>query len=858
MAKSILEVVIQGVDKLSGPTRRAGESIKDFEKRTKKQSDNLKQMGMAALKATATIAALGFAAKKAFDLAKEGAAIQQTGQSFGFLMTKVGASADTLGKLRAASKGTISDMDLMSSTATLLAGAQGELGQALGDATPQLMRIAKAAQALNPALGTTTQQYNSLALGIKRGSPLILDNLGLLVSVKDANERFAASIGKTTAELTSEEQKMALLNETIRAGNVLIDQAGGTTDSATDSYDQFGAAMSNLTDVMKVQAHDGLSPLVQLFADLASALVPIAQAQLDLAKAVDDGVVSMAESNTMMLAVKMGAITLEEALEVLEKAELDAAREASGLTEKLENASGSMHSFQSVTFTSKRPVAELAEVTGWLRINMEKFAETTEATKVIAADYAGILKTELLIRLGETTRALVEKQARMEEIEKTYDGNTVAAKYLREEYMQLGEEIAHMTRVNNIAKMSFAELRDITNEAAEGADRTKLIMAGLIDVTVTHTDKIEKETEATDEWTRFNDRLAISLGETTQEIIDEERELERLRAEVNDGTRAVELNEKQMIALEISIRNSKDEMRDSTRVVKDNTAAFAERALELARNTELSDAYRLMTGKATEEILAMEKQLEAATDAYLEHGEASGFDAMMIGNMRVQLDLATDILRDNESAIKSNKSALDSYSVSARKAWEASQMAGTKGPGMIGGPPPGEYEGEGGAERFAQEQGWQVSAAGRTAEAHSADVWIDLAKRHKLNLDSAHATQGWAQDFMKSAAGTGLAAGFSDAQIQAGLAGAREFLANENAARGLSGIVPGGFPNDSFLIGATSGESVNITPAHMAGQNGGGIVINSVNVMGVQTESQLYDAVVRAARQRGRAFAKVM
>jgi hypothetical protein len=111
---------------------------------------------------------------------------------------------------------------------------------------------------------------------------------------------------------------------------------------------------------------------------------------------------------------------------------------------------------------------------------------------------------------------------------------------------------------------------------------------------------------------------------------------------------------------------------------------------------------------------------------------------------------------------------------------------------------------------------------------------------------------------MKSAAGTGLAAGFSDAQIQAGLIGARDRLANENAAQGLSGIVPGGFPNDSFMIGATSGESVNITPVHMRGRGGGGMVINNVNVYGVQTDSQLFAAVTRAARQRGRAFAKVM
>jgi hypothetical protein len=856
VAKSILEVVIQGVDKLSGPTRKAGESVADFEKRTKKQSANLKQMGTAALKATATIAALGFAAKKAFDLGKEGAAIQQTGQSFGFLMSKVGASADTLDQLRAASQGTITDMDLMSSTATLLAGAQGELGQALGDATPQLMRIAKAAQALNPSLGTTTQQYNSLALGIKRGSPLILDNLGLLVSVKDANQRFAASIGKTTAELTSEEQKMALLNETIRAGNVLIDQAGGTTDSATDNYNQLSAATENLTNVYKVMLHEALNPTIGRLAEKAQAALSVTSAIKALQDAHEKGTITQQQFAATMSQLRTGVIDTDEALRQLTRAEQDVARETSDLTEKLENANASLHSFKGATFTSKRPVAELAEVTGWLRINMEKFAETTEATKVIAADYATMLRNQLSVAVGDTTREIIEKKARMEEIEQTYDANTIGAKYLTQEYMNLGLEVQRLVAIQNTQLMTGHQLLELDAKMAGGADRRHLIMAGLIDTTVTHTEKITQETEATDEWTRYNDRLALALGTTTQEIINEERELERLRAEVNDGTRAVELNERQMIALEVSIRNSKNEMRDSTRVVKDNTAAFAERALELARNTELSDAYRLMTGKATEEILAMEKQLKAATDAYIEHGEASGFDAMMIGNMRVQLDLATDILRDNESAIKSNKSALDSYSVSARKAWEASQMAGTKGPGMIGGPPPGEYEGEGGAERFAQEQGWQVSARGRTQEQHAKDVLASVVAGQSGVWESGGDMSGWVKEFMMSGAGTGLAAGFDESTVNAAI---KDFeLAHANAAQGLSGIVPGGFPNDSFLIGATSGERVNITPAHKIGNGGGGIIINSVNVMGVQTESQLYDAVVRAARQRGRAFAKVM
>ena len=107
-----------------------------------------------------------------------------------------------------------------------------------------------------------------------------------------------------------------------------------------------------------------------------------------------------------------------------------------------------------------------------------------------------------------------------------------------------------------------------------------------------------------------------------------------------------------------------------------------------------------------------------------------------------------------------------------------------------------------------------------------------------------------------SGAGTGLAAGFDESVIDAAIKD--QEYEHAKGAHGLSGIVPGGYPNDSFMIGATSGESVNITPAHMRGRGGGGMVINTVNVYGVQTSSQLFDAVTQAARQRGRDFAKVM
>jgi hypothetical protein len=203
-----------------------------------------------------------------FEFGREGAQVIQTTESFAGLIEKVGASRDLLYELREAAGGTVDDMTLMSSTATLLAGAQGQLSRELANATPELLEIAKAANKLNPTLGDTTFLYDSVATGVKRASKEILDNLGLNVSLGKANEAYAKQLGKTVDQLTDEEKSIALLNETLRQGKVLIEQAGGNTDSAADSIARMEAATKNLADSFKAR----FAPAV---AAVAEALTPL-------------------------------------------------------------------------------------------------------------------------------------------------------------------------------------------------------------------------------------------------------------------------------------------------------------------------------------------------------------------------------------------------------------------------------------------------------------------------------------------------------------------------------------------------------------------------------------------------------
>ena len=200
--------------------------------------------------------------EQAFEIGKEGGAIIQTRKSFEGLIDKLGLSKNLLNQLSTASAGTIDDMKLMSATSTLLAGTSGDLAVALGNSTPKLLEIAKAANKLNPSLGDTAFLYESIATGVKRASPMILDNLGLTIKIGKANEDYAKQLGKTVEQLTADEQKQALLNATLEAGNVLIEQAGGAAGSATDSFARLETTIANTGNIIKSTLSPALADAV--------------------------------------------------------------------------------------------------------------------------------------------------------------------------------------------------------------------------------------------------------------------------------------------------------------------------------------------------------------------------------------------------------------------------------------------------------------------------------------------------------------------------------------------------------------------------------------------------------------------
>jgi hypothetical protein len=178
---------------------------------------------------------------EAGDLIKLGATAQGARASFDNLAVSVGATGDALlGKLRAAAQGTVSDANLISSANSGILLTGGKLATEL----PRLLQIARAsAQATGDDVGFV---FDSLVKGIARGSPQIIDNAKITLDAEGAFKAYAASIGKTSDQLTRADQQQATLNAVLAAGTDIIAKTGGAAETNATSIARLGANWDNL------------------------------------------------------------------------------------------------------------------------------------------------------------------------------------------------------------------------------------------------------------------------------------------------------------------------------------------------------------------------------------------------------------------------------------------------------------------------------------------------------------------------------------------------------------------------------------------------------------------------------------
>jgi len=251
---SALNKASQDINKVKSEIKGVGDSGKEAQGGVKGFGASLtSMMGTAAL-VTGAVVAVGAAIKQVQDAAKEGAAFQRMEEASGSLASSLDADMGVImDALREASLGMVSDFDLMQAASrAMMLGVSADSGE-----LAQLMEVAALR---GRAMGlSTTQAFNDIVTGIGRASPLILDNLGIVIDAESRYKAYADSIGKTSEELTKAEKTHALLNGVLESSAGLLEETGGLTVDNAGKWEQMSAAQKNYFDNTKSDIADATS-----------------------------------------------------------------------------------------------------------------------------------------------------------------------------------------------------------------------------------------------------------------------------------------------------------------------------------------------------------------------------------------------------------------------------------------------------------------------------------------------------------------------------------------------------------------------------------------------------------------------
>jgi len=187
--------------------------------------------------AYATLAANVFAATALFTALRQASQVDQLIEGLDALGRASGNNLRLLGEgIKAASGEAIAlDQALRVASVGASASFSGE----------QLEGLATVARSAAIALGRDVgDAIDRLARGAAKLEPEILDELGIFVRLDDASAKYAASIGKSTSELTRFEQRQAFANEIISQGTEKFSEIGNAVD--VSPFDQLAATLSDL------------------------------------------------------------------------------------------------------------------------------------------------------------------------------------------------------------------------------------------------------------------------------------------------------------------------------------------------------------------------------------------------------------------------------------------------------------------------------------------------------------------------------------------------------------------------------------------------------------------------------------
>jgi hypothetical protein len=269
---------------------------------------NLHTIGTAALAGigtavgilTAGIAGIG-------KLTIDAAPIEGVAAAFEGLAESAGSSGDVmLEALQKGSSGMITNADLMKSynQAAQLVGL--EFANKLPDAMKYLMKVSAAT---GQDMGFMME---SLVKGVGRMSPMILDNLGIQVSLAEATANAAEMYGVEESALSKAQLQAGMMNVVLEKLAVNTEAMPDVTDKAAAKFAQFKVNIQNAKDEIGLAFLPILSTVMTTLSGLVKSVMPtvtkalekVVPVVLDIASAFGTFILSIANGQSPLDALK--------------------------------------------------------------------------------------------------------------------------------------------------------------------------------------------------------------------------------------------------------------------------------------------------------------------------------------------------------------------------------------------------------------------------------------------------------------------------------------------------------------------------------------------------------------------------
>ena len=181
--------------------------------------------------------AMGLGIRQVMKFAEEASQLEALETAFNTLSGGGENASTSLNKLKQATDGTVTSMDLFQQ-------ANNAMILGVTKNSDEMAEMFDMAQRLGRALGRDTRSsIESFVTGVGRQSRLMLDNIGLIVKAEVAYKAFAKEVGKNADELDEMERKQAFLNASLFAGEEALRSLGAETLSSADKLQQMSTEL---------------------------------------------------------------------------------------------------------------------------------------------------------------------------------------------------------------------------------------------------------------------------------------------------------------------------------------------------------------------------------------------------------------------------------------------------------------------------------------------------------------------------------------------------------------------------------------------------------------------------------------